>query len=364
MREEKSAGGAKAPFLSVIMPVYRAQEYLEESIRSVLSQTFGDLELILVDDCSPDCSGRLCDEAAKRDGRVRVLHLPENRGAGRARNAGIEAARGRYLAFMDADDTMDGDIYEKACAALKGEKRDMAVWGITEEYFDREGRLAYTNVISLPDEDCDTAAKVHRTVIRLEEKLLFGYQWNHLYRAEMVRKHKIRFEESIIYEDYFFNLEAARHVRSMAVLSAPGYHYKKRMNDSITTKFIPGYFEFARRRIASMAELYGAWGAFEGEAREILGTMYLRYILSGLMRNCDPRSGLTLRGRAAWIRELCRSELYRNTAAVCAPKQKPLKLLQKLLNRSCTAGALAMGRAVWLVKEKAPLLFGKSRRIS
>lgn len=354
----------KEPFLSVVMPVYRAQEYLEESIRSVLSQTFGDLELILVDDCSPDGSGTVCDDAARRDERVRVLHLPENRGAGRARNAGIEAARGQYLAFMDADDTMDPDIYEKAYQALKGGSRDMAVWGVTEEYFDRAGELAYTNVITLPDADCDTRQKVQDTVILLEEKILFGYQWNHFYRMELVRDHRIRFEESVIYEDYFFNLEIAKHIRSMAVLSAPGYHYKKRMNDSITTKFIPDYFALAVRRISSMTELYRGWGALDGQAREILGNMYLRYILSGLMRNCDPRAKMNGRQRKNWVRELTASRLYLETAAVCNPKQMPLRILQSFLNHGNTASVLAMGRAVYLVKEKAPLLFGKSRKIT
>ena len=354
----------KEPFLSVVMPVYRAQEYLEESVRSVLSQTFGDLELILVDDCSPDGSGTVCDDAARRDERVRVLHLPENRGAGRARNAGIEAARGQYLAFMDADDTMDPDIYEKAYQALKGGSRDMAVWGVTEEYFDRAGELAYTNVIALPDADCDTRQKVQDTVILLEEKILFGYQWNHFYRMELVRDHRIRFEESVIYEDYFFNLEIAKHIRSMAVLSAPGYHYKKRMNDSITTKFIPDYFALAVRRISSMTELYRGWGALDGQAREILGNMYLRYILSGLMRNCDPRAKMNGRQRKNWVRELTASRLYLETAAVCNPKQMPLRILQSFLNHGNTASVLAMGRAVYLVKEEAPLLFGKSRKIT
>lgn len=354
----------KEPFLSVVMPVYRAQEYLEESIRSVLSQTFGNLELILVDDCSPDGSGTVCDDAARRDERVRVLHLPENRGAGRARNAGIEAARGQYLAFMDADDTMDPDIYEKAYQALKGGSRDMAVWGVTEEYFDRAGELAYTNVIALPDADCDTRQKVQDTVILLEEKILFGYQWNHFYRMELVRDHRIRFEESVIYEDYFFNLEITKHIRSMAVLSAPGYHYKKRMNDSITTKFIPDYFALAVRRISSMTELYRGWGALDGQAREILGNMYLRYILSGLMRNCDPRAKMNGRQRKNWVRELTASRLYLETAAVCNPKQMPLRILQSFLNHGNTASVLAMGRAVYLVKEKVPLLFGKSRKIT
>src|SRR5690606_26802628 len=98
--------GCPLPRFSVIVPAYQVQAYLHACLESVLSQSYPDLELIAVDDCSPDACGAVIDEFAARDPRVRVVHLPENIGLGRARNAGIDRATGDYLVFLDGDDTL------------------------------------------------------------------------------------------------------------------------------------------------------------------------------------------------------------------------------------------------------------------
>ena len=82
------------PFLSIVMPVYRVEKVLTAAVEDVLNQTFADFELILVDDCSPDCSGEICDQLAQRDNRIKVIHLPQNGGASNARNQGIQIAQG------------------------------------------------------------------------------------------------------------------------------------------------------------------------------------------------------------------------------------------------------------------------------
>ncbi|MYQ97215.1 glycosyltransferase family 2 protein, partial [Streptomyces sp. SID6139] len=94
------------PRFSVIVPAYQVQAYLSECLDSVLSQSYPDLEVIAVDDGSPDACGEIIDEYAARDPRVKPLHLAENRGLGRARNAGIAQAGGEYLIFLDSDDTL------------------------------------------------------------------------------------------------------------------------------------------------------------------------------------------------------------------------------------------------------------------
>ena len=93
----------QTPFVSVIMPVYRAEKFLEESVLSVLNQSFGAFELLLVNDCSPDRSGEICDELASRDSRIKVIHLSQNSGASKARNAAMEVACGEYILFLDSE---------------------------------------------------------------------------------------------------------------------------------------------------------------------------------------------------------------------------------------------------------------------
>ena len=103
--------------ISVIVPIYKVEQYLRQCVDSILNQTHSALEVILVDDGSPDGSGKICDEYAARDSRVRVIHK-KNGGLSDARNAGIEIARGDYIAFVDSDDWLDIDALKKVLAKL------------------------------------------------------------------------------------------------------------------------------------------------------------------------------------------------------------------------------------------------------
>ena len=104
--------------ISVIVPIYKVEQYLRQCVDSILNQTHSALEVILVDDGSPDGSGKICDEYAARDSRVRVIHK-KNGGLSDARNAGIDIARGDYIAFVDSDDWLEPDTYESMLAAMK-----------------------------------------------------------------------------------------------------------------------------------------------------------------------------------------------------------------------------------------------------
>ena len=106
------------PRFSIIVPVFKVQGYLRECLDSVLGQSYPDFEVIAVDDCSPDGCGAILDEYAARDERVQVMHLPENVGLGRARNAGLEEARGDYVLFLDSDDFYTPGLLAAVAARL------------------------------------------------------------------------------------------------------------------------------------------------------------------------------------------------------------------------------------------------------
>ena len=122
-RTEKSG-----PEISVIVPVYKVERFLPACIDSLLAQTFTDFELILVDDGSPDNCPALCDAAAEKDNRVRVLHKP-NGGVSTARNAGLDMARGKWIAFVDSDDSVQPDYLEKMHTAALAVGADIALCG-------------------------------------------------------------------------------------------------------------------------------------------------------------------------------------------------------------------------------------------
>ena len=119
--------------ISIIVPVYKVEKYLEKCVKSILNQTYTNLEIILVNDGSPDECGRLCDELAKVDDRIRVFHK-ENGGLSDARNYGVERASGEYIGFVDSDDYIHESMYEKLYEAIKKSGTEISECGVTRVY--------------------------------------------------------------------------------------------------------------------------------------------------------------------------------------------------------------------------------------
>ena len=206
------------PKISVIVPVYRVEKYLGRCVNSLLGQTLSDIEIILVDDGSPDGCPALCDEFAKKDGRIKVLHK-ENEGLGLARNSGMSLAVGEYIAFVDSDDYVKSEMYRTLYEAAQRENADIAMCGLCciggimsakendvqnincfDGYtvFDgKEGidRLMLDISGALPKEDQDSR---------------YGFSSvKNIYRKEVLEKNKIRFlsEKEVMSEDVFFLLD-------------------------------------------------------------------------------------------------------------------------------------------------------------
>ena len=191
--------------LSVIVPVYKAEAYLCKCVDSLLAQRLTDYEILLVDDGSPDRSGELCDEYAKQyPDKVRCLHL-DNGGQGRARNRGMEIARGEYLGFVDSDDWVEPDMYPKLLERAETEGADVVVCGIRAVHAD--GREE-----SLPvwKEGNPLAAA--------------GSACNKLFRREAVRE--IRFPEGLWYEDFAFSAKLLMRSKKTVFLAEELYDYR------------------------------------------------------------------------------------------------------------------------------------------
>ncbi len=127
------------PEISVVVPVYNCEKYLRKCINSILSQTFSDLELILVNDGSTDKSPEICDEFKLNDKRVKVIHQ-ENKGVSGARNAGLDIAKGNYVGFVDSDDYLSDDMYEFLYNNLKKAKADVSICGIINCFLKNDGK--------------------------------------------------------------------------------------------------------------------------------------------------------------------------------------------------------------------------------
>ncbi len=337
------------PFLSVIMPVYNGGQYVKQAVESVLSQTFTDFEMICVNDASTDNSLSVLLDLQKTDARVKVIDSRENVGAGGARNLGLDAALGTYVTFVDADDAIEQDLYERAVAVTKSTDADEVVWGLVEEHYDANDKLVRMVPIVPKAQVVTNPAELTALILKLEEETLFGYQWNSFYRAEILREHHIRFEEALFYEDYFFNLEFAKHMSSLATMDFVGYHYFKRVNASITHQFTKDYFDLSYRRIQSMYDFCTQRGYSEKYLFDMLGSRLLRYTLSAVCRNFNKKAEMNGKARREWFLGVCEMALYKQLMPQCTPSNMVYACLKFTVMHKLPFLALAMGKIVqWI----------------
>lgn len=212
--------GDTTPLISVIVPVYNVAPYLRRCIDSLLAQTFSNFELILVDDGSTDGSSQICDEYGNEEKnkktRVSVIHQP-NAGVSAARNRGMEAARGYYISFVDADDWVEPRFLEAFAKAADEREPDIVVQG----FVDHED-LPMTWPASL----YSTHEELCSHLFEMEQRHLIGYVWNKVFRHAVIQEHQLRFDPTIpIGEDFVFVMTYLRYSRSLAVTPHVGYHY-------------------------------------------------------------------------------------------------------------------------------------------
>jgi len=244
------------PEISVIVPVYKAEAFLNKCADSILGQTFSDLELILVEDGSPDGSGKLCDAIAAKDSRVRVFHK-KNGGVSSARNLGMAEAQGTYLAFADADDWLPPDGLETMYSALKAAGADSA--GGAHYLAETDGSLRIEPG-ALPA-GVYGPAEIRKGIVDrlLGERLgkpgevLNGFIWRFLFSRDIVRDHEILFDGAYL-EDELFLLEYFCHARKLAMVDVPVYYYLQNPV-SVTRRYLSDYMDTFTRFLAAKEAL-------------------------------------------------------------------------------------------------------------
>ena len=216
------------PTVSIIIPVYKAEHYLDACMRSVVGQSCTDLEILLVDDGSPDRSPEMCDAWAARDPRVRVLHR-KNGGAASARNAGLDAATGDFIFFADADDLLEPDAIEYLVKAEQQYGTDLVIGNML--YVDAENHpMAEPDFTGFTD-TVRTVDEVWEHYFALDNrKVYYVVVWNKLYKRAMFDT--LRFRDGKRYEDQFMLPHILHRCQNIACLGYQGYRYVQRA-DSI-----------------------------------------------------------------------------------------------------------------------------------
>lgn len=211
--------------VSIIVPVYNAEQYIERCMQCLMGQTLKETELILVDDCSTDGSGKFLDGWREQyPDKIKVIHLIENRGAGGARNQGVELAQGEYIGFMDCDDVIDTTMYEKLYQKASVEGCDVVDCGYYEEASRNEVLSYGDNVTGELDEEK-----------RSEMIVGTGYAVTKIFRTSLLKDKACRIRENVIYEDLDFLIQVTLLAQRAGNVKEILYYYKNNQQSSSKT---------------------------------------------------------------------------------------------------------------------------------
>lgn len=215
--------------ISVIIPVYNVEKYLRECVDSVLTQTYTNLEIILIDDGSTDCSGEICDEYAGMDCRIRVIHQ-KNGGLSAARNTGLDVCTGQYISFVDSDDVVGAHFLETLYSALKAEHAQIAACNF-QRYLDGQD---YGAEVPEKSRTCLSQKEAIWKLVRYDAETELGFMpvaWNKLYECSLFRE--VRYPVGKIHEDEFVIVPLLMQIQKMVKCEGTFYFYRQR-SDSIT----------------------------------------------------------------------------------------------------------------------------------
>ena len=235
------------PMVSIIVPIYNAEQYLRRCVDSILNQEYTDFELLLVNDGSTDASGDICEEYGDQDPRVIVIQK-ENTGVSDSRNRALDRARGKYLQFLDSDDWITPDATRLFVRAAEEYGCDMVIsdfYRVVGERLSPKGDIEEEGVL--------TREEFAAHMMENPADFYYGVLWNKLYRRDIVEEHNLRMDTDINWcEDFMFNLEYIRYAKVFYALHAPIYYYVKRkgslasqgINISKTVKMKLNVFEY------------------------------------------------------------------------------------------------------------------------
>ncbi len=220
------------PKISIIVPVYNMEMYLRECLDSIKAQTFSDWECILVDDGSSDSSPAICDEYANRDNRFMVIHK-ENGGLSSARNVGLKVAKGFYIGFVDSDDWIEPQMYEKLYNIISEYDADIAQVGYIAEYIGRHSTKHLIHNKGVIDGN--------EAMREIGFDRLPNYVWNKLHRRSIVT---CDFPEGRNFEDIFVYGKWLKNVKKMALDPTPLYHYRMRKGSIIHSDVAKNRYDY------------------------------------------------------------------------------------------------------------------------
>ena len=342
--------------VSVIMPVYKVEEYVGKAIESIQAQTLKEWEFLIVDDGTPDRSGEICDEYAAKDDRIHVIHK-ENGGAPSARNMAIEMAKGEYFYFLDSDDWAEPEMLEDMYNLAKRDNAQLVVAGFYIDTYIGDGNYMTDDYV-VQDAVYPNKEEFRKNAYKLFDKNLLYTPWNKLYEAKYIMENNLRFPTTF-WDDFPFNVSIVRNVERVTVTSRQYYHFLRARTESETAAYRPGMYEKREEEHGWMVNLYKEWHVWDEASKEMIARRYIERFIGCVENVTNPKCEMTEKEKRREIKKMLGNPRVAEMARHARPRSSYMKIMLLPVKWKSTLLTYLEAKIITYVKTKNTKLFTK-----
>lgn len=315
--------------VSVIIPIYNMEKYISNSLENLMNQTFTEFEVILVNDGSTDNSEFLCDEFAKRDKRVQVIHK-KNEGAGYARNKGIEVATGKYLVFIDIDDILEVNMLEKMYYNIEKYNVDLVICNHNSFKDDKKIKLIKNINENIKVDGTDNCRKTYLNLLK-ESKI--QTPWDKIYKSEIIKSNNLKFPNMKRCQDAAFNCLYFNYVNSYKIIKDSLYNYRENNMKLELLKFPKNYFEIILELDGVYNESISSWGMLDKEAERYLANFLVNSVIQCIRFSFSPKWELSNRERKKYLKKIVENNRVINAIDIYVADSRYCNIIGRFIKR-------------------------------
>lgn len=340
--------------ISVIMPVYKVEKYVGKAIESVLNQTLEEIELLAVDDGSPDNSGAICENYASKDKRMIVIHQ-ENQGAPTARNKALDIASGKYVYFIDSDDWIEPDMLEKMYDAAETNDAEIVVVGFCMEYYEKGRDVTYYT--KCPDRIYSSIEEFRSEAHKYFNNSILSLPWNKLFRLDYINGHHIRFRDTK-WDDHHFCMDCLMDCQSIVLRDIEKYHwYRSRKGSETMINYSDAkMFEKRKEHFEHILQLYDHWNIHSAESNDSICCYYLERLCQCTQELVDNKN-ISKQERDDRIKQIFNDPLTGDAIKYAKGMSVKMKIMCYPLRHKQLLPCIIMGKVINCVRKFAPGLF-------
>lgn len=335
--------------VTIIMPVFNVENYVYKAIESVLSQTYKNIELIIIDDCSCDNTRDICNRY-KKDNRVKLVLKDKNTGVSESRNIGIRMAKGDYVTFVDGDDYIENNTIEKYIEVVEKNRVDLITSGIYEEMIKKDGKYKILREIKCEEKMYPTVESIRQDFVKLWDKHILYNIANKFYNMEIIKKYKITFPSIDFGEDIRFNWNYLKNIKNMYNINECFYHYIRERTGSATTIHRNNLFELRKKEYVDFASFFKEFGINEEDSKEFLSRRHLDRIIGCIEGFFYEENDIISKKNK--IKDILNDEYTIEAAKYAMPRTKKTKILYKVIKNRNGNLTYIIGYIIYIIRKK------------